>query len=62
MDLTCLKCGRRHPMSEEDALSFYPRFRCLSCGETIPVPLTEKEYLDLRWKKEPDPRLPRAGD
>jgi len=62
MDLLCPKCGRSHPLSEEDAVAFYPRFRCLSCGEPLPVPLTEKEYQELRWRKELDPRPPRKGD
>lgn len=34
--LTCAKCGRKHPLSDEDVAFFHPRFFCLSCGEKLP--------------------------
>ena len=45
--LTCPKCSRRNVLSEDDAVLFYPRFFCLSCGEKIAVPLKPEEYLTM---------------
>ena len=45
--LTCPKCSRRNVLSEDDAVLFYPRFFCLSCGEKIAIPLPPEEYLKL---------------
>lgn len=50
--LICPKCSRRNVLSEDDAVLFYPRFFCLSCGEKIAVPLQPEEYLKL--VREPD--------
>lgn len=58
MMLTCTKCGRRHPLSEEDVVFFYPRFFCLSCGEKLSLPIDEGRYLELRVKNDRDRRLP----
>ncbi len=57
MILTCAKCGRRHPLTEEEVAFFYPRFFCLSCGDRIPFPLDEGRVRELRAKNDPDRRL-----
>lgn len=61
MILSCGSCGRRHPLTEEDAVLFHPRFFCLSCGARIPFSLTETEIDQLRAKTDPDRRLPDAA-
>ena len=48
MMLTCAKCGRKHPLSDEDVDYFYPRFFCLSCGQKLPFDVTEQELQKLR--------------
>lgn len=57
MILTCAKCGRRHPLTEEEVAFFYPRFFCLSCGERIPFPLDEARIREMGAKPDPDRRL-----
>ena len=47
--LTCAKCGRRHPLSDEDVAFFHPRFFCLSCGEKLPFEgVPETKLAELR--------------
>jgi hypothetical protein len=48
MMLTCAKCGRKHPMSDEDLAAFYPRFFCLSCGEKLPFDAAAPKIHELR--------------
>jgi hypothetical protein len=48
MMLTCAKCGRRHPVSDDDVAAFYPRFFCLSCGEKLNFDLPEAKILELK--------------
>jgi len=51
LTLDCPKCGRRNVLSEDDAVFFYPRFQCLSCGTRLPIPMSAEEFL----KKQRDP-------
>ena len=49
MMLTCAKCGRQHPLSDEDLAFFHPRFFCLSCGEKLPFEgVAESKLAELR--------------
>jgi hypothetical protein len=57
MMLTCAKCGRKHPLSDDDVANFYPRFFCLSCGEKLPFDLKESELQQLRASNDRDRRL-----
>jgi len=57
MMLTCAKCGRKHPLSDEDVAFFYPRFFCLSCGEKLPFQVQESELQQLRASNDRDRRL-----
>jgi hypothetical protein len=57
MMLTCAKCGRKHPLSDDDVANFYPRFFCLSCGEKLAFDLKESELRDLRASNDRDRRL-----
>ena len=45
--LTCPKCSRKHPITDDDAVFFYPRFFCLACGEKIQIPIKPEEYVKL---------------
>ena len=57
MMLTCAKCGRKHPLSDDDVVAFYPRFFCLSCGEKLPFDVKESELTELRASNDRDRRL-----
>ena len=57
MMLTCAKCGRKHPLSDDDVVNFYPRFFCLSCGMKLPFDVTEAELQQLRASNDRDRRL-----
>jgi hypothetical protein len=57
MMLTCAKCGRKQPLSDDDVANFYPRFFCLSCGEKLPFDLAESELQQLRASNDRDRRL-----
>ena len=57
MMLTCAKCSRKHPLSDEDIASFYPRFFCLSCGQKLPFDVKEAELARLRASNDRDRRL-----
>ncbi len=48
--LTCSKCKRTVPLSEDDVAFFYPRFFCLGCGEKIAFPITPEDALKLAHK------------
>lgn len=62
MMLTCAKCGRKHPLSDEDVAFFYPRFFCLSCGEKLPFDaVPEAKLADLRRSND-RPRLLATAD
>jgi hypothetical protein len=52
LTLDCPKCGRRNVLSDDDAVFFYPRFMCLSCGTRLSIPLTPEEYL--KRMRDPD--------
>lgn len=55
--LTCAKCGRKHPLTDEDVAFFHPRFFCLSCGSRLPFEVPEKDLAALRRSNDPDRRL-----
>ena len=57
MMLTCAKCGRKHPLSDEDVAFFHPRFFCLSCGDKLPFDVKEAELAQLRASNDRDRRL-----
>jgi len=57
MMLTCAKCGRKHPLSDDDVVNFYPRFFCLSCGDKLPFDVKEAELSQLRASNDRDRRL-----
>jgi hypothetical protein len=57
MMLTCAKCGCKHPLSDEDVASFYPRFFCLQCGEKLPFDIKEAELKQLRDSNDRGRRL-----
>ena len=48
MMLTCEKCGRKQPLTDDDVAFFHPRFFCLSCGAKLPFALDEKELAALK--------------
>ena len=48
MMLTCGKCGRKHPLTDEDVAFFHPRFFCLSCGEKMEFAVAEPKLAALR--------------
>ena len=48
MMLTCGKCGRKHPLTDEDVAFFHPRFFCLSCGEKLEFAVAEPKLASLR--------------
>lgn len=58
MKLTCEKCGRHHPLTDDDVAFFFPRFFCLSCGVRIPFPIDEQEIRKLLASNDRDRRLP----
>ena len=59
--LNCPKCGRRNILSDDDAVFFYPRFFCLSCGTRLAIPLTAEEYLRRLRDPDRDRRVPVDG-
>ena len=58
MMLTCEKCGRKHPLTEDDVAYFYPRFFCLSCGQKLKFDVGEAKLQELRHSNDPSRRLP----
>ncbi len=48
MMIACGKCGRKHPLTDEDVAFFHPRFFCLSCGTKLPFEIDEKKLAALR--------------
>ncbi|HZE99961.1 MAG TPA: hypothetical protein VE981_23340 [Planctomycetota bacterium] len=46
--ITCTKCGRKHPMTDDDIAYFYPRFFCLSCGQKLPFDIAPDKLEALR--------------
>ncbi len=46
--LTCSKCGRRQPMTDDDVAFFHPRFFCLACGEKLAFDTNEATLAGLR--------------
>lgn len=50
--LTCPKCAKPHPLSDDDAYNFYPRFFCLACGTKMEIPLKPEDLL--RESRNPD--------
>jgi hypothetical protein len=61
MTLDCPKCGRRNVLSDDDAVFFYPRFQCLSCGARLSIPLTADEYLKRLRDPDRDRRVHADG-
>lgn len=57
MILTCTRCGRKHPLSEEDVVFFHPRFFCLSCGEKVPFPIDDEKLSALRRQNDRERKL-----
>lgn len=57
MMLTCEKCGRKHPLTDDDVAFFHPRFFCLSCGSKLPFALGEKELAALQNSNDRNRRL-----
>ena len=60
MMLTCGKCGRKHPLTDEDVAFFYPRFFCLSCGEKLEFTVAEPKLAALRSSNDRARTLPAA--
>ena len=58
MMLTCEKCGRKHPLTEDDVAYFYPRFFCLSCGQKLKFDVPEAKLQELRRSNDPSRSLP----
>jgi hypothetical protein len=48
MTLTCAKCGRKQPLTDDDVAVFHPRFFCLTCGSRLDFGADEKKVLELR--------------
>ncbi len=61
LTLDCPKCGRRNVLSEDDAVFFYPRFQCLSCGTRLNIPLTPEDYLKKLRDPDRDRRIQSDG-
>jgi hypothetical protein len=57
MMLTCAKCGRKQPLTDEDVAFFHPRFFCLSCGTKVPFDVSEDKLTALRRSNDPGRRL-----
>ena len=57
MMLTCAKCQRKQPLSDEDIAFFYPRFFCLACGTKLPFELPEAKLAELRRSNDPDRKI-----
>jgi hypothetical protein len=57
MMITCAKCGRKHPMTDDDIAYFYPRFFCLSCGQKLTFDVPEAKVEELRHSNDPSRRL-----
>jgi hypothetical protein len=57
MMLTCEKCGRKQPLTDEDVAFFHPRFFCLSCGAKLPFKIDEKELAALRASNDRNRRV-----
>jgi hypothetical protein len=58
MMLTCEKCGRKHPLTEDDVAYFHPRFFCLSCGQKLKFDVPEAKLQELRRSNDPSRSLP----
>jgi hypothetical protein len=48
MTITCAKCGRPQPLTDDDVAAFYPRFFCLTCGSKLEFTVAEAKVLELR--------------
>ena len=57
MKLACPKCQKAFPLTEDDAVLFYPRVFCLACGTAIPLPLSVDQHLALARKNDRDRKL-----
>lgn len=58
--MTCSKCGRKHPMTEEDIAFFHPRFFCLSCGEKLEFQIAEPALAALKKSNDRGRTIPTA--
>ena len=61
LTLDCPKCGRRNILSEDDAVFFYPKFQCLSCGSKLDIPLSSQDYLKKLRDPDRDRRVDASG-
>ena len=61
LTLDCTKCGRRNVLSDDDAVLFYPRFHCLSCGTRLAIPLSPAEYFKRQGDPDRDRRVEGSG-
>lgn len=57
MMITCEKCGRKHPMTDDDIAYFHPRFFCLSCGQKLPFNVPEAKLQELKHSNDPSRKL-----
>jgi len=57
MMITCEKCGRKHPMTDDDIAYFYPRFFCLSCGQKLNFSVSEAKILELKHSNDPSRKI-----
>jgi hypothetical protein len=48
MMITCSKCGRKQPLTDEDVAAFHPYFFCLTCGEKLSLAGAEEKVQALR--------------
>lgn len=55
--LTCSKCGRKQPLTEDDIAFFHPRFFCLACGEKLAFPTSEDALQALRGSNDRSRKL-----
>lgn len=60
MMLTCAKCSRKQPLSDEDVASFYPRFFCFTCGAKIPFDLSDAKVFELRHSNDANRALAKS--
>ncbi len=57
MMLTCEKCGRKHPLTDDDIVAFHPRFFCLSCGAKLPFAIDAVRLAQLQADNDRSRRL-----
>lgn len=60
MILTCAKCSRKQPLSDEDVAAFYPRFFCFTCGAKMPFSVAEAKVFELRHSNDTNRALEKS--